>query len=56
MMWAMGRKEAEKTTKRHNLGGVHCGDETWRAIKVRYKAQKAMEETFAAWVRRKLLA
>lgn len=43
------------TTTRHNLGGVHCSDDCWDQMKVRYQKLAKTDETFAAWVRRMLL-
>jgi predicted branched-subunit amino acid permease len=44
----------KKTRKRHNLGGVAMEDETWALVHQAYARQRRPDETFAAWVRRKL--
>jgi hypothetical protein len=44
----------KKTRKRHNLGGVAMEYETWTTVHSAYHRQRLPDETFAAWVRRKL--
>jgi hypothetical protein len=44
----------KKPRKRHNLAGVAMADETWEQVHILYVCQKRPDETFAAWVRRKL--
>lgn len=47
-------KETEH--KKHNLGGVRLSEAQWKLLRQRYKAERELEESFSAWVRRKLVA
>lgn len=39
---------------RRNLGGVHLTPEQWERIKKRFMSERRVDESFSAWVRRRL--
>lgn len=43
-----------KRKQQHNLGGVRLSEHQWERVRKRYEAQRRTDETFSAWVRRKL--
>lgn len=47
-------KKPKRSRKQHNLGGVRMSEEMWLRVRDRYGAERELEETFSAWVRRKL--
>jgi hypothetical protein len=44
----------KKKPKRHNLAGVAASDKTWVMWKALFEKQREPDESFAAWVRRKV--
>lgn len=49
-------KKPKRHRKQHNLGGVRMSEEMWLQVRARYESERELEESFSAWVRRKLVA
>lgn len=49
-----GTVHEDAEAHRKNLGGVHLNPDQWGRIKKRFLSERQVDESFSAWVRRRL--